>query len=199
MRALTIKWKIEGDLVKQLEAEKEKILTALPNALNRLREEGIPEAARRITGRYNINKAVVLSAFTVSSKVTMHRLFVTFLARGRRFNLLDFHPIQTATGIVVEFIRGEREFYPHAFLQTMPEGAVGQFNEHKGVFFRRKLGPRGKIRPRGKGQIYQRLPIKAITKNSVPQMFLAGDISYPFREWTRNRLNELVKEELNSK
>lgn len=196
MRALNIRltrWK-EG-LDQAMGATKKELLVAIPNALNTLGAVGKEKAIRDITQRYNINPALVFIAFKVQ-KATVLNLRVTLVVRGRPFNLSDFHPVQTPTGVEAEFIRGKKEFYPHAFLQTMPGTQVG--GVHKGVFFRRKLGPRGRLRPQGNGQIYQRLPIKAVTKISVPNMFLTKEIAEPFRDWVGHAFYYHLNKELRS-
>lgn len=106
-------------------------------AVNTLQGQASVAGYRKIAEIYGIGVRRIEQYASVEY-ATPSNLTATITVKGKGFPLVAFSPIATKGGVSVK-IKGRREFFPGAFLATMPNG-------HVGVFARGSYGGKGRRR-----------------------------------------------------
>jgi hypothetical protein len=140
---------VEADL----DAFRDSVLsTAVPRALNTLRDQAEVAGLRQISAVYQIPSST-MQGFITDKPATANDPEASITAKGKGFPLSVFKPVQTATGVQVT-VKGRTFVIPHAFM-------VAKFGQH--VFARGSYG--GKYGGTPTGQTFGRY---AFTKQRLP-------------------------------
>jgi hypothetical protein len=99
---------------------RESIAMALNETANEAREEGI----KVITDKYNTTPMAIRKVVNIEyAKPDQKDMKAVLKFGGRKMGLIDFKPMKTPTGMIVEIERGKPKRYTHAFIPTDKGGA----------------------------------------------------------------------------
>lgn len=151
--------------------------TAVPRALNKLRDQARTAGIRELSRIYGIPvRKVDDPKFLSTSDASPSNFAASITVKGAGFPLMLFDPRQTRAGVSVT-IKGRRITIPHAFIGVMKSGHVGVFarGSYGGKYFKRRSN-KGRFVSTGAsfGRFQfgnQRLPINELFTFSPPDAF----------------------------
>ena len=175
--------------------QKSKLPMVTARSLNKVADQAKTMAARKIAD----SEIAKLSSKTAKALITIGyatriKLVSTLYIAGKRVPIIALKARQIAGGVTYSF-NGKREFIPHAFIATMPNG-------HKGVFTRTKdVRGRGKIKTvktgDNTGKKYKAgLHIAQASRPFLTQEYVDANINSEIQAFVRAKFPQIFKHEM---
>ncbi len=176
---------------------------AISLAINETANEAREKAIEVVSGQYNVSRFAIRKTVGITYS-TPQKLIAYLRFVGRRMGIIEFDPMQTASGVTAQIELGKNKNYRHAFIRRSKSGKRNVFIRIEAMEYTKEMWRERNRRVRHEGKNYggpeyhdkHGYPITTVKGISIPDMLNKSSVKAKVIEFIATQLGISIQKYL---